>query len=143
MDPRSLATQAGVGNAEPTGYASLDVEIPTDGSKYNEFLFTTPRGDLTITARPVSNFLTTRLAGIVWLAGIVALAWVLTRRGVRNAGQIIARSPFTGLLLIALGIAALISHILPMAGLLLGVVGICQLTSWLVTRVGSTQRTPA
>ncbi|MGI8978529.1 MAG: hypothetical protein ACR2FY_04845 [Pirellulaceae bacterium] len=150
IDPLVLAAQAGVSPAqagnfsgEPTGFASLDVEIPQDTSKYDVFLFTTPRGDLTITARPISSFLTTRLSGLVWLAGIIALAWVLTRRGVRNAGQIIARSPFTGLALIALGIAALISHILPMAGLLLGIVGICQLTSWLVARVGSTQRAPA
>jgi hypothetical protein len=39
-----------------------------------------------------------------------------------------------GLALIALGIAALITHVLPLAGMLLGVIGICQLTSWLVTR---------
>ena len=128
--------------AEPTGFASLDVEIPTDTSKYDVFLFTTPRGDLTITARPISRFLTTRLTGIAWLAGILALAWVLTRRGVRNAGRILARSPFTGLALIALGIAALISHVLPMAGLLIGLVGICQLTSWLVAR-GTARRIAA
>jgi len=130
--------------AEPTGFASLDVEIPKDESEYNEFLFTTPRGakDLAITARPVSNFLTTRLAGIAWLAAIIAVAWVLTRRGVRSVAGVLARSPFVGLALIALGIAALITHILPLAGLLFGLVGICQLTSWLVTR-NSTQRAAA
>ena len=67
---------------------------------------------------------------------------MLTRRGVRDAGRIIARSPFTGLALIALGIAALISHVLPMAGLLIGLVGICQLTSWLVAR-GTARRIAA
>ena len=128
--------------AEPTGFASLDVKIPTDTSKYDVFLFTTPRGDLTITARPISRFLTTRLTGIAWLAGILALAWVLTRRGVRNVLGIIARSPLAGLALIALGIAALISHVLPMAGLLIGLVGICQLTSWLVAR-GTARRIAA
>ncbi len=137
-----LVTQAG--EPSPTGFASLDVEIPTDTSKYDEFLFTTPRGakDLTITARPVSNFLTTRLAGIVWLAIILCIGWVLTRRGVRNVLNALARSPIVGLACIVLGIAALIAHILPLAGLLLGLFGICQLTNWLVGR-GSARRVPA
>ena len=134
-----ITTQTG----EPTGFASLDVEIPTDTSKYDEFLFTTPRGkELTLTARPISNFLTTRLTGIVWLAAILAIGWVLTRRGVRNVLKILARSPIVGLACIVLGIAALIIHILPLAGLVLGVFGICQLTNWLVTR-GSAQRVTA
>ena len=119
---------------EPTGFASLDVEIPLDISKYDEFLFTTPGSDLAITARPISNFLTTRLAGIVWLAAGIAIAWVLTRRSVGNVLKIILRSPITGAAFIILGITALIFQILPLAGLLLGIVGICQLTSWLVTR---------
>ena len=137
-----LITQAGEGG--PTGFASLDVEIPTDTSKYDEFLFTTPRGakDLTITARPISNFLTARLTGIVWLSAILAIGWVLTRRGVRNVLKILARSPIVGLACIVLGIAALIIHILPLAGLVLGLFGICQLTNWLVTR-GSAQRATA
>jgi hypothetical protein len=129
-------------SAEATGFASLDVEIPKDASKYNEFLFTTTSKDLAITARPVSSFLTTRLIGIAWLAVIIALAWILTRRGVHAALVVIARSPLTGAAMIVLGIAALISGILPMAGLLLGLVGICQLTFWLVTRAAP-QRTTA
>ncbi|MFN0022202.1 MAG: hypothetical protein ACKVP0_28465 [Pirellulaceae bacterium] len=140
-DPDMDSLQA-ANPGEPTGFASLDVEIPTDTSKYDEFLFTTPRGDLTITAHPISSFLTTRLTGIVWLAAIIAIAWVLTRRAVKNFLLLLARSPIVGLALIVLGIAALITHILPLAGLLLGILGICQLTSWLVAR-GTTQRAAA
>jgi hypothetical protein len=132
-DALALAQQAGV-NAPPTGFASLDVELPKDTSKYDVFLFTTPQDDLRITARPISSSLATRLTGIACLAAIVALIWVLTRRGVCSTLRDLARSPFVGLVLVALGVAALITHILPMAGLLLGMVGICQITSWLVAR---------
>ena len=140
----SLGTLVTTQVGQPTGFASLDVEIPTDTGKYDEFLLTTPSGakDLAITARPVSSYLTTRLVGIAWLAAIIAVAWVLTRRSVRNGLVILARSALAGLALIALGVAALITHILPLAGLLLGVIGICQLTGWLVTR-NKTQRATA
>lgn len=126
----------------PTGFASLDVAIPIDENNYNVYHFTTPpQSDLEITARPISNFLTARLVGIAWLAIVIALAWALTRRGVQKTLAIMARSPLAGLAFVALGVAALISQVLPLAGLVLGLVGICQLTSWLVTR--KTQRIAA
>ena len=139
-DPNSGVAAASTG--EPTGFASLDVEIPLDTSKYEEFLFSTTGGDLAINARPISNFLTTRLTGILWLVAIIALGWVLTRRSVKSGLGAVLRSPIAGVAFVVLGIAALIAHILPLAGLLLGIVGICQITSWLVAR-GTSQRVAA
>lgn len=41
--------------ALPTGLTSLDIDLPVNAAHYEEFLFTTLRGNLTITARPVSG----------------------------------------------------------------------------------------
>src|SRR6185503_9323496 len=101
---------------EPTGFASLDVNILANSGEYQEYNFSMPGRDLEITSHPVSTFLSTRLVGIAWLAAIVAAAWVLTRRGVRSSLLVLVRSPFVGLLLIAVGVTALVTHVLPMAG---------------------------
>lgn len=100
------------------GLASLDVDMPQRGE---EFLFTTPRGDLEITARAVDARLVDRgmrlaqvLAGIAaaWLAwGLAAAAW--GRLGVQLGG----------VLLLLTGVLSLVTLVLPVLGLVAAAVG--------------------
>lgn len=118
--------------ALPTGLTSLDIDLPVDASHYEEFLFTTLRGDLTITARPVSSALATRLTGLAWLAVVALLAWLLTRRGVTHAVAKLARWLPCAIFLIALGLVLLV--FLPFVGLMLLFLGACQLAYWFTAR---------
>ena len=65
----------------PTGFASLDLEIPQRGKAY---FFTTPRGEIAITARAVDRSL---LRGVLGLAAAVA-AIVVGYLLLRNAGAL-------------------------------------------------------
>ncbi len=62
------------------GLASLDFELPQRGQ---EFFFTTPRGEVTITARPLRDELRERLVNLLWLLGMV-LALLLIAAVVRR-----------------------------------------------------------
>lgn len=100
------------------GLASLDVDMPQRGE---EFLFTTPRGDLEITARAVDARLVDRglrlatvLAGIaaVWLVwGLAAATW--GRLGIQLGG----------VLLLLTGLLSLVTLVLPVLGLVAAAVG--------------------
>ncbi|HZL88018.1 MAG TPA: hypothetical protein VFB96_06540, partial [Pirellulaceae bacterium] len=102
------------------GLASLDVEIPQDGVEY---LFTTPRGKVEITARPVSHWVLSRLWGAGGLLAAVIVLWALTRpvlvRGYRTA----AGTLWFAIALIVVGLASLVIGVVPVAGLIAALIG--------------------
>jgi hypothetical protein len=104
------------GVATPASLASLDVELPPLRSGYREVLFTTPRGEVEITARAVSEetrHRATRLAAVL----VVALLVWLAVRGVSTFGPQLLTSRVTALVLILAGLLSLITAALPLVGL--------------------------
>lgn len=98
---------------QPTHLASLDVELPERGVEY---LFTTPRGDVQIVGRAVSQSLvvrSVRLLGI--LVGLLAL-YVLYRI-VQAVAPVILHTTVGAVLLIVIGLISIVAMILPVAGL--------------------------
>jgi hypothetical protein len=104
----------------PAGMASLDVVIPQRGQV---FKFTMPRGDIQITARPVSQPLVDsllRIAGVLAAVGVlVALRRFLKRRQFGPSARRAAAAT-----LIVLGFIGLLLGIFPLAGLAMFVIGI-------------------
>ncbi|MBU0639937.1 MAG: hypothetical protein KKB50_13795 [Planctomycetes bacterium] len=99
-----------------TGLVSLPVEFPTRGVVYN---FTTPRGQVAITARAVSQhslMMGWRLGAVLLMIVIGCAIYQLARR--RAA---IGSTGTTAM--IAVGIASALSGVLPVAGLVLVVIG--------------------
>ncbi|MGB5036284.1 MAG: hypothetical protein WBQ66_06740, partial [Blastocatellia bacterium] len=124
-----------VNHPTPTGLTSLDIEMPIDTARYQEFLFTTPRGDLTITSRPLSQALATRFIGLAWLIVAGALVWGFTRRSVTGFIARCYRSPSIGVSLMASG--AVLLAFLPLLGLLLFLLGVGSLVDWFTRRAAT------
>lgn len=103
------------------GLASLDVELPERGRLYR---FTTPRGDIAITARSISQGTLARLANLAMLAGLFFVAWLLSRPAVWPFWKQLADSTAIGILLAILGLASLLLGVLPFAGLAAIVAGL-------------------
>jgi hypothetical protein len=102
------------------GLASLSIDLPVRGAAY---LFTTPRGDVAITARAVSRSFAKnaeRLGLVLLVVLICAVLCWLQRRGWFG--------PFTGrtgaTILILLGILAAVAGVLPVVGLIAITVGV-------------------
>ncbi len=120
----SSSTAAGLGTAPQAGLvlASLDVSIPTRG---REYLFTTPRGDLVITAEAVDERVVdrgTRL-GLV-LAGLLVV-WLIAKIGHALWSRL---GPCAGgLLLILLGLGSMLSSTLPVVGVAVAACGVVAL----------------
>jgi hypothetical protein len=102
------------------GLASLDVEIPQDGV---EFLFTTPRGKVEITARPVSHWVVSRLWGAGGLLAAVIVLWVLTRPVLLRGYRAVAGTLWFAIALVVVGLASLVLGVLPVAGLIVALIG--------------------
>lgn len=105
-----------LGTSPPVGtLASLDVELARRGT---EFLFTTPRGDIEITARPLPQALVDRSSrfGGLLLFLVVGLA---AYRVVPPVCKAIARSRLALLLLMLLGLVAMCASIVPLYALML------------------------
>ena len=103
---------------QPRGLVSLDVEMPQRGQ---EFLFTTPRGDLSITARAVDATLVDRGLRLAYVSsGLVAvwLGWALAVAAWRRLG---VRAG--GLVLLLTGVVSVVTLVLPVVGLIAAVVG--------------------
>jgi hypothetical protein len=104
----------------PAGMASLDVAIPQRGQV---FKFTMPRGDIQVTARPVSQTLVDsllRIAGVLAAIGVlVALRRFLKRRQFGPSAHRAA-----AVTMIVLGLVGLFVGILPLAGLVMLAIGI-------------------
>jgi hypothetical protein len=122
MMPGSMLPADGPGIAPAlAGMASLDVQIPYDGAEY---LFTTPRGDVQITARPISNWLVSRLWGIAGLIAVVALAWGLTRPALVRLYAKVAVSIWLPVALIAVGVVGCSFGFIPTGAVILLAIGV-------------------
>ncbi|MEX2174690.1 MAG: hypothetical protein WD872_10035 [Pirellulaceae bacterium] len=118
--PAVVATSDGYGQLT-AGLASLDFELPQRGQVYS---FTTPRGEIEITARPLAQTLVGRLAGLGGVAIAIFLLWLVARPGPRKVWRRLAQTVTLGVLLALVGLASVIAGIFPVAGLALVVVGI-------------------
>jgi hypothetical protein len=57
-----------------TGLTSLDVDIPQRG---REYFFTTPRGDIEVTATPIKSSQINRAAGLLTILAVLLVAWIV------------------------------------------------------------------
>ena len=103
------------------GLASLDVAIPQRGRMYR---FTTPRGDLEITARSIPVTVLSRFYGLIAISLTVCVLSALTTRRARRVWAILANSTVAGLLLVLGGLCSIVLGIFPVAGLLMVATGI-------------------
>jgi hypothetical protein len=103
-----------------TGLASLDVQIPVRG---REFRFTTPRGDAQITVRSISTAVSDRLISLAWVLGVTVVA-LLAVRWIRQGGLALFAGRAGAVTLIVLGIASLLTCVLPVLGALAIVIGV-------------------
>ncbi len=72
--PATPAAQAAQGGLTGGFMASLDVELPSYGKEY---FFTTPRGEIELSAQGIATQATDRLYSVLTVLGIAALAWLL------------------------------------------------------------------
>ncbi len=79
---------------------SLDVELPERGQVFN---FTTPRGEVEITARAISDSLVSRLLRFAWVLGGLGIIGVVTQL-VRRGGLNFLRTKLGAVLLIPFGL---------------------------------------
>jgi hypothetical protein len=103
------------------GLASLDFRLPERGRIYS---FTTPRGQIEVTARPVASTLVGRLIGLLALAAAVLIIWAASRQPAREAYARLFSTVTSGVLLALLGLISLVTGIFPIAGLVLIAIGI-------------------
>ncbi len=104
----------------PSGLVSLDVHIPTRGILYQ---FTTPRGDVKITARAVSRTFLANLARWAIVFAVIAVLW----RGYKFVLQERFADKYVRTISIALivaGLASVLTGVLPLAGVLALIVGL-------------------
>jgi hypothetical protein len=103
--------------------ASLDVDLPERGV---EFLFTTPRGEIAITARAVSSTLAERIAHLLVIAVVIVVLYVVYRLA-RRIGPWLVGSQVGAALLFLAGVFSLLFGLFPIAGLIALVLGLVQL----------------
>lgn len=114
LDVQGLPDAAG-----EMGFASLDVVLPERGVEY---LFTTPRGDIEITAQNVSTEQVDRVTGLLSILAILIGIGVVYRLGQAIVGR---TSPRTlAITSILLGVLSFISGVLPVVGIVMIVWGI-------------------
>ena len=116
--------------AAVTGLASLDFELPKQGRVYR---FSTPRGEVELTARAVSNELLAKLGTLAMLIAGVLVAWYVVRV-VERGGCAWLRRPSGALLLIVLGLLMIVVGVLPVAAVAMSVIGGVLIVSYLWTR---------
>ncbi len=119
--------------------ASLDVDLPERGV---EFMFTTARGEIEITARAISSPLAERVVWLLWIAaGVIVLAIVywLARRIIP---WLVGTQVGAGLLFLA-GLFSLLLGIFWVASLIAFVTGIVQLIRLAIARRGRRRSAPA
>ncbi len=115
----SRSLREGGQQASHLGLASLDVSIPTRG---REYLFTTPRGDLLITAEAVEERLVDRCTRLGLVVATLLGAWLLVKIGGlawRRLGPRVG-----GPVLIVLGVASMLSFTLPLVGVFSAAFGV-------------------
>ncbi len=99
---------------QPAYLASLDVELPTRG---REYLFTTPGGQVELSARTLTEESIARWQTILALLGLALFTWLAMRFIRRRLGTRSGRRLLLGILL-ATGITSLIIGWLPVYGIL-------------------------
>ena len=117
-DTAAAALGVAAAQSPATGLASLEVAIPTRG---REVLFTTPRGDLVITAEAVDARLVDRGTRLAVVLAAVVGCWVLATFGGLAWRRLGPRAG--GLLLILLGLASMLTLTLPLVGMATAVFG--------------------
>jgi len=123
----------GVGYMELVDYshlASLDVELPDRGQ---EFFFTTPRGEMQIVARGISQTTASRLIRLVAIV-VGAIVLLVLYRVLRRIGPSVWNTTAGAVLMILVGLASLITMLFPIAGLIVLLIGVVQLTRRLLER---------
>jgi hypothetical protein len=103
------------------GLASLDVRLPERGRLYS---FTTPRGDVEITARSVPQKLWNKLIGLVALLAAILIVGLLSRPSARRLWSGLFDSTSFGIVVAVIGFFSLVLGILPLAGMLLIATGL-------------------
>jgi hypothetical protein len=109
-------------SAIETGLTSLDVALPERGVEY---LFTTPRGDIQITAQSVSSDQVDRVLGLLSLLAVLIALGLAYRIG----RAIVARTSerMLTLVMILLGVMSILGGVLPILGIVLIVWGISKM----------------
>ena len=110
-------------HAVETHLASLDVDLPLRG---REYLFTTPRGDIDITARAVSEPLLGRLIRLLVIAAGFVVLLVLLRVLPRIA-RVLHRSRWFAAAVLLVGLLSLLLGIFPILALVALIYGLVQL----------------
>ncbi len=122
------------------GLVSLDVELPQRGIEYR---FTTPRGDIEITARAVSRQTLTTLTRFGIFLAVVG-AMLAVRRLVRDREVWTLDSGKVGITLSAIGLTGIVSGVLPNAAVIVTVIGmIVAVRAYLVRRADLARLGPA
>jgi hypothetical protein len=103
------------------GLASLDVALPERGRLYR---FTTPRGDIAITASAIPASALDRLIGLVAVLVAILAAWLLSREKSRQVATWLVSSTAGGVAVLAVGLVSLLLGILPLLGLVALVAGL-------------------
>lgn len=106
---------------QPTGLASLDIDVPARGQVY---LFTMPRGEIEITARPYSWDLIGRLINLAIVAAVIVVGVVVYRIGRQLAVRQATNTMAFAILLIVLGLVSLLFAFLPTFGGVLMLIGV-------------------
>jgi len=137
---RTVAGNAAV--AGITGLASLEVALPQQDDFYQTLNFTTPRGEVKITARSASRDSLAKLADLGILALIVAVVAYLVRLA-RDGRLAWLAQPGGSTLLICLGVLGLFCGVFPVAAVIVLSVGIAIKVYRLFTRRRSTSQPAA
>lgn len=103
------------------GLASLDVQIPERGRVYR---FTTPRGEIALTANSIKLDALSRLLGLASVFVVSLIGWFLSREKGQQMLKQLLNSVIVGVALAMLGFASVFSGFLPFAGILVTVMGI-------------------
>jgi hypothetical protein len=133
-----LAQFGGDGEIATVSLASLDVALPNRGV---EFLFTTPGGEINITAQTVGNTTIDRLVHIASVAGaaLIVLVLYVLLRGVNPA---LLTNWIAGLLYLSGGLFSICTGIFPVVGLIAALTGIVLLLSYFITLLTRRFRRP-
>ena len=128
QDPNAApaAPQPPPGDAEgymqiAAGLASLDVRLPERGRLYR---FTTPRGELEISARAFPIVVLQRLAGLGVVLAAIFVVWLLGRENSRRGWAAIFNSRVFAVALLVAGVLSVIVGVFPVAGLVAIAAGI-------------------
>jgi hypothetical protein len=105
---------------------SLDVELPSRG---REFLFTTPRGEVEITAQAISEPLVERLIRAGWVLLAIVVCY-LGYRLIAAVGVSALTGRVAGIGLVVVGLVSLVTCIFPLAGLVAIVLGAILTARW-------------